>query len=104
MISALQFTVMTAEEICRRSVVQVFNDIGARTIASVAEGGSENTLCDRKMGPITANEYCHTCGEGLDKCPGHFGHILLNHPIIPAMYLSRIKALLKQTCVFYASR
>lgn len=36
---------------------------------------------DPKLGTIDRNFKCETCGEGMQECPGHFGHIELARPV-----------------------
>lgn len=36
---------------------------------------------DPKMGTIDRNFKCETCGEDMQNCPGHFGHIDLAKPV-----------------------
>jgi len=38
-------------------------------------------LMDPKLGTIDRNFKCETCGEGMQECPGHFGHIELARPV-----------------------
>jgi hypothetical protein len=38
-------------------------------------------LMDPKMGTIDRNFKCESCGEGMQDCPGHFGHIELARPV-----------------------
>lgn len=85
---------MSTAEIEKRSVALIHKDIGAR----VEFDASANTLCDRRMGPITRDERCETCEMDITSCPGHFGHIRLNHPIIPDMFITRIRNAIKSLC------
>ena len=40
------------------------------------------SVYDRRMGCISNNSQCPTCSGDIWNCPGHFGHIELNMPII----------------------
>ena len=38
-------------------------------------------LNDPRLGTIDRNYRCATCEEGINDCPGHFGHIELCTPV-----------------------
>ncbi len=38
-------------------------------------------LVDPRMGTVDRNQRCLTCNEGMNDCPGHFGHIELVRPV-----------------------
>jgi DNA-directed RNA polymerase beta' subunit len=41
----------------------------------------EEGLSDPKLGTIDRGKTCGTCGEKMDECVGHFGHIELAVPV-----------------------
>ena len=41
----------------------------------------EKGLNDPKLGTIDRAMACATCGENMQECPGHFGHIELAVPV-----------------------
>lgn len=41
----------------------------------------EHGLNDPKLGTIDRAFQCGTCGEDMQECPGHFGHIELAVPV-----------------------
>jgi DNA-directed RNA polymerase beta' subunit len=41
----------------------------------------DNSLSDLRMGPCTGNHLCSTCGDGIEDCPGHPGHIKFAQPL-----------------------
>lgn len=53
---------------------------------------------DTHMGISTKVGKCSTCGEGLDKCNGHFGHIKLALPAFHVGYLKHIIEVLNCIC------
>lgn len=58
-----------------------------------------NTLHDSRMGSFK-NVKCETCGLGEALCEGHFGYIMLNHPVINPCFIDFIlKPVLKMFCM-----
>lgn len=55
-------------------------------------------LMDPRMGVIEPGLRCKTCGNKVDECPGHFGHIDLALPVIHVGFIKEIKMLLESTC------
>ncbi|PSN72369.1 beta and beta-prime subunits of DNA dependent RNA-polymerase [Corynespora cassiicola Philippines] len=53
---------------------------------------------DTHMGISTKTGKCATCGEGLDRCNGHFGHIKLALPAFHVGYLKHIIEVLNCIC------
>jgi DNA-directed RNA polymerase subunit A' len=96
-ISEIQLNIMSTKDIKQRSVAIIHKDIGARI--EFDNESSKNTLCDRRMGPVTRDEQCETCELDSMHCPGHFAHIQLNHPIIPDMFIDRIQKDIKSKCI-----
>jgi len=54
------------------------------------------TVYDPRMGCATSDSICATCNEGVWKCPGHFGHIELNVPIV--LFYKQCVQMLKVFC------
>ena len=57
-----------------------------------------NGPMDTHMGISSKQGKCGTCGEGLDKCNGHFGHIKLALPAFHVGYLKHIIEVLNCIC------
>jgi DNA-directed RNA polymerase III subunit RPC1 len=53
---------------------------------------------DAHMGISAKVGKCQTCGEGLDTCNGHFGHIKLALPVFHVGYLKHITEVLHSVC------
>lgn len=53
---------------------------------------------DPHMGISSKTGKCETCGEGLDGCNGHFGHIKLALPAFHVGYLKQIIEVLNCIC------
>lgn len=59
---------------------------------------SFGTEYDKRMGPLNKKEICITCNQDYFECPGHFGHIDLNTPIIHPLYVREVSIYLKCVC------
>ena len=57
-----------------------------------------NGLLDPRMGTVDRNQKCLTCQENMNDCPGHFGHIELERPVMAIGFLPRIKKVLECVC------
>ena len=87
-ITEIRFGVYSAEEILKMSVVE---------LTSTKRAG-RNSVYDPRMGPSN-NDYCETCGSDPLDCPGHFGHITLNVPIVHPLYRKTVVSILKCICI-----
>jgi DNA-directed RNA polymerase beta' subunit len=88
-IDNIEFGVLSAKEIKEMSVVEIFS--------CKLEG--EGSVYDPKLGPtVITKTNCMTCGLTARLCPGHFGHIVLAHPIFHPLYEKEIIKLLKYFC------
>lgn len=72
-IESIQFGILGDQDILDMSVCTVDKT------SLVVEQGS---VYDPRMGCTRNDAVCATCKENIWKCPGHFGHINLNTPII----------------------
>ena len=92
-ISGIQFSIMSAEEIRKRSVAEI---VSTDTFA-----GNEpiiGGLFDPRMGVIDHNKICQTCEQKNTFCPGHFGHIELAKPLFYIQFFDIVKKLMKCVC------
>ena len=94
-ISGVQFSVLSPEEIKRRSVVHVTQTLLYDSSGDPVIGG----LFDPRMGVIDHGKICPT--DGLDNrfCPGYFGHIELCRPVFHIQFLPIILKILKCVCM-----
>ena len=88
-IKDLQFGVLSSEDILKLSVCEVNNS------KLTSQPG---TVYDDRMGSINMRD-CMTCGLDAKKCPGHFGHIVLNEYIIHPLFYKYVVLFLKCFCV-----
>lgn len=72
-VSAIKFGVLSDQDILDMSVCLV-----DKTVQTVESG----SIYDLKMGSTSTSILCETCNKNVWECPGHFGHINLNTPII----------------------
>ena len=71
-ISSIEFGLYSEAEILKMSVCKIDNP----------KKQGYGTVYDERMGTTDSSKICETCGQNAEKCPGHFGHIELNEPII----------------------
>lgn len=88
-INDIKFSVASTEDIRNKSVYEVkyykFND------------NKDNTIYDSRAGALFGKK-CKTCRQYDNYCPGHFGHIELNTPVIHPIFFSHVLSLLKVIC------
>ena len=82
-VNGVQFSILSSDEIRKRSVVEIFNHETVDKDNSVLNG-----LFDIRMGVTDMNKICGTCGQGNIECPGHFGHIELARPVYHYHFVS----------------
>ena len=97
-IKGIQFTVMSADEIQRKSVCEI--------VSTDTYSGNEpiiGGLFDSRMGVIENDKICKTCHQKNTFCPGHFGHVQLAKPVFYIQFFDMVRKLLKCVC-FRCSR
>ena len=94
-VTGVQFSVMTPQEIKKRSVVNITQTILYDSSGEPVVGG----LFDPRMGVIDHGKICPT--DNLDNrfCPGYFGHIELVRPVFHIQFLPIIIKILKCICI-----
>lgn len=76
------------------SVLKVeFSDVRDEAGKPVAGG-----LSDPRLGTTDRNFKCQTCGESMNDCPGHFGHIDLARPVYHIGFIKKVKKILECVC------
>lgn len=53
---------------------------------------------DRRLGISDKNNLCHTCGEKLSECSGHFGYLNLELPVFHIGFFRAIIVILQNIC------
>lgn len=92
-VAAIQFGIMSPDEIRRRSVVQV-TSIGLYEGENSVAGG----LFDPRMGVLDYGKLCPTDGLNSHDCPGYFGHIELAMPVFNIQFMKYITGTMKCVC------
>ena len=59
---------------------------------------ASNGPLDPLMGLSIKVGCCHTCGEPMQKCNGHFGYVKLALPALHIGYLKKIITVLQNIC------
>jgi DNA-directed RNA polymerase beta' subunit len=89
-IDSIGFGLYTAEEIRAMSVCLVDS--------TKMEGSG--TVYDERMGSnLEINKDCVTCELSAEKCPGHFGHMELNHLVVNPLFFKMVTSYLRCFCV-----
>lgn len=97
-VKGVQFSLLSEEEILRRSVVEV-----TENQAFTGNEPVPNGLFDPRMGVIDNNRVCQTCQQSNTFCPGHFGHIVLARPVFYVQFFDIVRKLMRCVC-FRCSR
>ena len=88
-IDSITFGVYSPEEVMNMSVCKIYSPK-----KNIANG----TVYDPRMGTTDSSKNCDTCKENAKDCPGHFGHIELNEPIVHPLYYKRVTHFLNCFC------
>lgn len=95
-IKEVQFGIMSPQDVVKQGVVEVatrelYDLDGGRTL-------KKNGALDARMGTSSKSGACETCGEGLQNCNGHFGHVKLALPAFHIGYFKAITTMLQNIC------
>jgi DNA-directed RNA polymerase III subunit RPC1 len=99
-IKHIQFGIYSNPDVVNQAVLEV-SDRNVYDLATTADNVralTENGPMDTRMGISTKVGKCTTCGEGLNECNGHFGHIKLALPAFHVGYLKHIIEVLNCIC------
>ncbi len=93
-IKGIKFGLLSAKEIRKMSASRII------TPDTYGEDGFpiERGLVNQHIGVIDPGLRCKTCGGRMGECPGHFGHIDLEAPVIHIGYAKLIYKILAATC------
>ena len=92
-ISNITFGVKNPDEIIAQSVCEVTEN----TIYNKNVPRSE-AMNDIRMGTVDRRIPCGTCGQNVEKCNGHTGHIILPVPIYNMSFMDVVVKVLKSVC------
>jgi DNA-directed RNA polymerase III subunit RPC1 len=99
-IKHIQFGIYSNQDMVNQAVVEV-SDRNVYDLTPTPEGERTHTAngpMDPHMGISSKKGVCQTCGEGLNTCNGHFGHIKLALPAFHLGYLKHIIEVLNDIC------
>ena len=83
----ITFGIYSGDEIRKISVCKIDS---SKITGNNDKNTGYGTVYDPRMGTIENNKLCETCGTNAWKCPGHFGHIELNEPIVHPLHYKRV--------------
>jgi DNA-directed RNA polymerase II subunit RPB1 len=89
-IEYFQFHLLSSDELIRGSAAEIKE---SKTLFG------EGCVYDERLGPADPTKICGTCKESYMNCPGHFGHIMLQVPIIHPMLLNEVLLFLRVLCL-----
>ena len=93
-IDKIRFGILSPEEIRKMSATKIV------TADTYDEEGVQipTGLMDPKLGTIEPGQRCATCGNRVEQCPGHFGHIELARPVVHVSYAKYLLKILRAIC------
>ncbi|KAJ2904513.1 DNA-directed RNA polymerase II subunit rpb1 [Zalerion maritima] len=94
-IQEIQFGLMSPEEIKSMSVCHITHP---ETMDESRTKPRDGGLNDPLLGSVDRQFKCKTCGEGMQECPGHFGHIELAKPVFHIGFIKKLKCILEMVC------
>ena len=92
-IKGIQFSVLSPDDIRKRSVCEI-----TKTDTYAGNEPVVNGLFDIRMGALELNRLCATCNQKASTCPNHMGHINLEVPLYHAMFFDTVRKLMKCVC------
>lgn len=95
-LTGISFEIWSREAILAESVCEVSST--KRTIENGKFTNVENSVRDPRLGPLDRISKCHTCGQKMGRCNGHFGHIVLSHPVYHVNFTRQVIQWLKSIC------
>jgi len=90
-IDSISFDLLSAEEIVKMSAFEVTN-------SKLSTSKPEGTIHDPRSGSM-GSDPCVTC-KLTQECPGHFGHIQLNIPVLHPLFYDHIVNILNIFCSY----
>jgi DNA-directed RNA polymerase II subunit RPB1 len=94
-VEEIQFGILSPEEIKNMSVVHI---IYPETMDDTKTKPRDGGLNDPLLGSIDRQFQCKTCGQAMNECPGHFGHIELAKPVFHPGFIKKVKKILEIVC------
>lgn len=104
-IKHIQFGIYSNQDIVNQAVIEV-SDRNVYDLGNASDNSrtlTANGPMDPLMGISSKTGTCSTCGEKLEKCNGHFGHIKLALPAFHVGYLKHIIEVLNCICLCWVN-
>ena len=100
-INEIQFGLLSKEDILNMSVVELTEPkfIPKEKGTTPYPTYRENSVYDSRMGPMNPTDICPTCSQKSLHCPGHFGHIVLEVPVIHPLFYKKVLHYLQCFCI-----
>jgi len=92
-IASVEFYIIGSDEIKKNSHISVTSKDLFRNGVPFPDG-----LYDAHMGTTDPAWNCQTCCNRKELCPGHFGHLVLNYPVINPLCIKDVIRWLKVIC------
>ena len=95
-IKKLQFGILSSQDIINQSEVELSD----RILFDLDQGRRILPYgpLDKRMGVSDKHAKCETCGESLQHCNGHFGHVRLVLPVFHVGYFKKVVWVLQNIC------
>ncbi|MGC9174624.1 MAG: DNA-directed RNA polymerase subunit A' [Thermoprotei archaeon] len=93
-VRGIKFGLLSPEKIVKQAVVEINSPETYDQDGLPVPGG----LMDRRLGTVEPSQRCETCGARAGKCPGHFGYIRLERPVIHPGLAKKIHETLSSVC------
>ncbi|KAI1089904.1 beta and beta-prime subunits of DNA dependent RNA-polymerase [Rostrohypoxylon terebratum] len=94
-IQEIVFSIQSPKEIKDQSVVLI---VHPETMDETRTKPRVQGLNDPRLGSLDRQYKCATCQEGMNECPGHWGHTELAVPVFHPGYLKKVKKILECVC------
>jgi DNA-directed RNA polymerase beta' subunit len=91
----ITFGVFSPEEIKNMSVCKITSS----KLCNSDKTSLYGTVYDPRLGIIENGKLCETCSLGIWECPGHWGYIELNEPIIHPLFYKQVVNFLSCFCI-----
>jgi DNA-directed RNA polymerase subunit A' len=93
-IGSIEFSVLGPEGVRKMSAIEI------KTPETYDKDGfpMEAGLMDPHLGVINPGLRCKTCGQTMRNCPGHFGHLELERPVMHSEFTRKVELILITTC------
>mmetsp|Transcript_58341 Transcript_58341/g.126132 ORF Transcript_58341/g.126132 Transcript_58341/m.126132 type:complete len:1494 (-) Transcript_58341:36-4517(-) len=94
-IDAVNFSTLSSDEMARYGEIEVLNP---QSHDSSTQKALPLGVMDGRMGICKRDVICDTCGNNLEDCIGHFGHVRLTMPVFHPGYLKHTYEAMQCIC------